>query len=72
MKGNPGTFYRNGTLYAALSGAPRILDRPASEIADAVARGALRIEVHNGCKIVAMTELMAYAEQQRGTSHEAT
>lgn len=59
----PGTFQRGGTLYAALSEAPRILGCPASVIADAVGRGALQVERAGGCKIVAMPELMRLADQ---------
>lgn len=65
MRVKPGTFYRNGTLYAALSGAHRILNCSASEVADAVARGQLRIEQYSGCKIVSMAELMNYAEGRK-------
>ena len=65
MKVKPGTFYRNGTLYAALSGAHRIINCPASEVTDAAARGHLRIEQCGGCKVVSMAELMNYAEGRK-------
>ncbi len=60
----PGWFVRSGHKYLTLSEVPRALNVTASEITDAVSRGALQIERVNGCKAVPLTELFSYIEKR--------
>jgi len=62
----PGWFFRNDRQYRAVSEVPRLMNLPAYQITDAIARGKLRIERAAGCKVVELAELLRYVDLQEG------
>ena len=63
---NPGWFYKGNQQFITLSEVPRTLRLTASEVADAVALGELKIDRVSGCKVVAMEDLFRYIDMRPG------
>ena len=57
MKVKPGTFYCNGREYMAVSSIPQVTDLTASEVADAIAAGVVRVRVFSGCKAMSLADM---------------
>lgn len=57
MKIQPGTFIFNGREYMAVSVVPHKTTLTASEVADAIAGGLVKVQVFSGCKAMTMADV---------------
>lgn len=58
MKVQPGTFYCNGREYMAVSSIPHKTALTASEVADSIAAGVVRVQVFSGCKALSLADVL--------------
>lgn len=57
MKIQPGTFFSNGREYMAVSVVPRRTTLTASEVADVIAAGLVKVQVFSGCKVLSLADV---------------
>lgn len=62
----PAYFFRGDIQYVALSAVPQTINRPASEVTDAVSRGELPITMISGCKAVRLGDLFRLIDKREG------
>lgn len=66
MKIQPGAFFCNGREYMAVSVIPHKTTLTASEVADAIAAGLVKVQVFSGCKALSLADVFMLVSLKGG------
>lgn len=66
MKIQPGTFFSNGHEYMAVSVVHKRTNVTASEVADAIAAGLVKVQVFSGCKALSLADVFMLVNLKGG------